>query len=140
MARVKLNIPEKSIAIVKIPVRISDINYGNHLGNDALVSILHEARVQWLAENNYTELNIEGVGLIMADLMVQYKSEAFYGDVLEINMSTDEITKISFDIYFSITNQNNILIAKAKTGMVFYDYKNKKVTAMPEKFSNLLRQ
>lgn len=139
MARVKLNIPEKIIATVKISVRISDINYGNHVGNDALVSILHEARVQWLAQNNYTELNIEGKGLIMADLMVEYKSEAFYGDVLELKMSADEITKISFDLYFSITNQQNILIAKAKTGMVFYDYTNKKVAAMPEKFSALLR-
>jgi acyl-CoA thioester hydrolase len=139
MARVKLNIPEKIIATVKISVRISDINYGNHVGNDALVSILHEARVQWLAQNNYTELNIEGKGLIMADLMIEYKSEAFYGDLLEVKMSADEITKISFDLYFSITNQQNILIAKAKTGMVFYDYTNKKVSAMPEIFSALLK-
>ena len=30
-------------------VRIADINYGNHLGHDRLVSLLHQARVEALA-------------------------------------------------------------------------------------------
>ena len=140
MARIKINIAQKIIAVVKIPVRICDINYGNHLGNDALVSIVHEARVQWLKHLNYTELDIEGVGLIMADLAVEYKNESFYGDILEITMSADEISNVSFDLYFSLTNQQDILIAKAKTGMVCYDYKNKKVAVIPKKFKTLLLQ
>ena len=140
MARIKINIAQKIIAVVKIPVRICDINYGNHLGNDALVSIVHEARVQWLKHLNYTELDIEGVGLIMADLAVEYKNESFYGDILEIKMSADEIANVSFDLYFSLTNQQDILIAKAKTGMVCYDYKNKKVAVIPKKFKTLLLQ
>ena len=139
MARIKINIPKKIIAIVKIPVRINDINYGNHLGNDALVSIIHEARVQWLKQLNYTELDIEGLGLIMAGLAVEYKNESFYGDILEITMSADEISNVSFDLYFSLTNQQDILIAKAKTGMVCYDYKNKKVAVIPKKFKITVR-
>ena len=138
MARVKINIQGKALAIIKIPVRISNINYGNHLGNDALVSILHEARVQWLQQYNYTELNIEGSGLIMADLAVEYKRESFYGDTLDISIFADDLTKVSFDLYFSICNQHNILIAKAKTGMLCYDYENKKVGRIPEKFKQLL--
>ena len=140
MARIKINIPQKIIAVVKIPVRINDINYGNHLGNDALVSIIHEARVQWLKQLNYTELDIEGLGLIMAGLAVEYKNESFYGDILEVSISADEISRVSFDLYFSISNQQNILIAKAKTEMVCYDYEKKKVAAIPEKFKAILLQ
>ena len=62
--------PDKKLTEVKVLVRISDINYGNHLGNDSLVSIIHEARILWLKSLNYTELNIEGTGLIMSDLAV----------------------------------------------------------------------
>ncbi len=40
-----------------LEVRISDINYGNHLGHDSLVSLLHEARVRFLRHLGYTELN-----------------------------------------------------------------------------------
>ncbi|MBS1496515.1 MAG: thioesterase family protein [Bacteroidetes bacterium] len=138
MPRVKLTMPENYLAVISIPVRITDINYGNHLGNDSLVSILHEARVQWLAQNNYTELNIEGRSLIMADLMVEYKKECFFGDILEIKIAVGDITSISFSLYYTVCNQKNILIALAKTGMVFFDYSNKKITPMPEKFQEKL--
>ncbi len=141
MARIKIEMPSNTLAVVNIPVRITDINYGNHLGNDALVSIIHEARVQWLQTNNYTELNVEGVGLIMSDLAVEYINESFYRDVLQINIAAAEITRVSFELYYNIeANRDNkiILIARAKTGMVCYDYSLKKVAAVPEKLRGLL--
>ena len=84
MARIKLIFPNNIIYTLSVPVRITDINYGNHLGNDALVSILHEARVHWLSSLNYTELNIEGKSIIMNELAVNYLKEMFYGDVIKI--------------------------------------------------------
>lgn len=137
MARIKLTIPDKKIFTTQIVVRITDINYGNHLGNDALVSILQEARMLWLSSLKYTELNIENAALIMADLSVEYKAESFYGDVLLIDIFIGEITKVSFEIYYKITTLRNeiiTLVANAKTGMVCYDYTNKKVISVPEIF------
>lgn len=141
MARVKLEVPEKKIFTTDINVRISDINYGNHLGNDALVSIVHEARMQWLASNNFTELNIGGAALIMADLALEYKAESFYGDTLHVAISIGEITKVSFEIFYEITtsrNDKSILVAKAKTGMVCFDYETRKVTSIPEIFRQII--
>ena len=141
MARIKLLIPEQKIFSTEIAVRITDLNYGNHVGNDAFVRILHEARVQWLTSKNYTELNIEGASLIMADLAVEYKGESFYGDLLIIEIAVGEISKAGFELYYLIhanRNANNILIAKAKTGMVCYNYEEKKVRELPEKFVQLL--
>jgi acyl-CoA thioester hydrolase len=141
MPRVKLEIPDKKIFNVAIPIRITDINYGNHLGNDALVSILQEARVLWLSAGNYSELDVAGASLIMADLAVEYKGEGFYGDTLNINIVIGEITKVSFEIYYEVTTTRNgakILIAKAKTGMVCFDYTSRKVVAIPEVFVKFL--
>lgn len=141
MARVKLEIPENIIATVTIPVRITDINYGNHLGNDAFVSIIHEARMQWLQQYGYTELNIDGAGLILADLILEFKSESFYGDYIEIAIAAGEISKVSFELYYHLcTKRNNktIILALAKTGMVCYDYAAKKVIAIPEKLQAIL--
>jgi acyl-CoA thioester hydrolase len=141
MARVKLEIPAHKIFTTDIPVRITDINYGNHLGNDALVSILHEARMQWLSTNNFTELNIGGAALIMADLAVEYKAESFYGDILNVAISIGEITKTSFEIFYEITttrNDKKVIIANAKTGMVCFDYEARKVTSVPEIFKKFL--
>ncbi len=141
MARIKIAIPANIISRINIPVRITDINYGNHLGNDALVSIVHEARIQFLKLHNYSELNIEGASLIMGDLAVEYVAESFYGDLLEISIAAAEINRVSFELYYhveTIRNENRITIAKAKTGMVCYDYGVKKVVSVPEKLKRVL--
>lgn len=141
MARIKIIIPGNSLASIDIPVRITDINYGNHLGNDALISIIHEARAQWLASMNYAELNIEGASIIMNELAVNYLNESFYGDLLNIELSIGEISTVSFELYYNITTKRNdayICIAKAKTGVVFFDYQLKKVIPIPEAFTKMI--
>lgn len=141
MARVKLIIPHHILTSVSIAVRITDINYGNHVGNDSFVSILHEARLQWLKQHGYTELNIGNAGLIMSDLEMEYKKEAFYGDIIEVQISVGLITTFGFELYyqlFTTRKAKQLLLAKAKTGMVCYDYTNKKLVAMPNLFLQLL--
>ena len=141
MARIKIEVPEPRLAEILIPVRITDLNYGNHVGNDAVVSIIHEARVQFLKKGGYTELNIGGPGLIMADLAVEYLRELFYGDQLIISIAVAEISRLSFELCYEIKAQreNDIFIsAKAKTTMVCYDYLAKKVTAVPDTFKEFL--
>lgn len=143
MGRVKLEMPFDKIASISIPVRITDINYGNHLGNDAFVGIIHEARANWLKQNNYTELNIEGTGLILADLAIEFKHESFYGDIIEVAVAVGEIAKVNFELYYRLTvNRDNkdVVLALAKTGMVCYDYALKKIMPLPDKLNALLQK
>lgn len=142
MARIKIDINGTFLTSVALPVRITDINYGNHTGNDSLVGLIQEARMQWLRQYNYTELDIEGTGLIMSDLALEFKNESFYGDVLEIKMYVAGLTNISFELLYEIEtkrNNINITVAKAKTGMVCFDYSLKKVTLMPERLKDVLK-
>jgi acyl-CoA thioester hydrolase len=60
MPRIRIDLPEKLITTIKIPVRITDINYGNHVGNNSFVEIIHEARMQFLSQFGFTELDIAG--------------------------------------------------------------------------------
>jgi acyl-CoA thioester hydrolase len=141
MARIKIDIAEKTIGTFIVPVRIADINYGNHVGNDAFVSIIHEARMQWLKQYDYTEIQVEGIGLIMSDLAIEFKSESFYGDVIVVRLGAGDISRVGFDLYYQLfakRNNEDILIANAKTGMVCYDYDAKKVAVVPEKLKSIL--
>lgn len=141
MPRVKLEIPQQLLGTFNIPVRITDINYGNHLGNDAFVSIIHDARMQWLKQHGYTELNIEGAGLIMSDLAVEFKNESFYGDIIEVKISAADISRASFELYYQLwakRNSGSILLANAKTGMICYDYTTRKVVTIPEQLKTVL--
>ena len=142
MARVKLSFPEHAIATLTIPVRITDLNYGNHVGNDSFVALIHEARLQWLQQHNFTELDIAGTGLIMSDLAFEFKNESFYGDEISITLSAGEISGVSFDLFYQLTTERNnetILLAKAKSGMVCYDYQKKKVVAIPDVLKKMLQ-
>ena len=135
MSRIKIELPEKFIFKTEIPIRITDINYGGHLGNDSLLSIIHEARLRCLKHLGYSESNIEGSGIIMTDAGIQYKSEAFYGDELLIEVAVTDFTGIGCDFVFRMTNNNSGKeIAVAKTGIVFFDYEKRKTARVPSKF------
>jgi acyl-CoA thioester hydrolase len=133
------NIPliNKPIFIANIPVRIYDINYGNHLGHDALVSIIHEARLQFLRSRKQGELNEEGVGILITQLAVNYIAEAFYGDKLVIYIEVGDTTRATVELLYKIQNEDTRLIATAYTRMAFFDYQKRKVVKMPENFAQL---
>ena len=138
MARIKLELPMKLIFSTEIPLRITDINYGGHLGNDSILSIVHESRVQFLDKYNYTEKDIEGLGIIMTDCAIVYKSESFYGDVLEIKIGLKDFFKFGCDIYYQLLNKETIKdVAIVKTGIMFFDYVLRKRARVPENFLNL---
>ena len=135
MARIKIQLPKKFNFKTEMKVRVSNVNYGGHLGNDSVLAICHEARMRFLAMGGFTEKNIENSGLIMIDAALQYKSESFYGDLLLIEVAVDNITKIGCDFYYKITNKtNNKIAAIAKTGTAFFDYTERKITPAPQSF------
>ena len=137
----RLEFPSPVLANVSIPVRITDINYGNHVGNDAFISIMHEARVQWLSAYGYTELNVAGAGLIMAALSIDYIAEGFYGDIFQIELATGERSEVRFELFYRIStirNEKDVLIAIAKTTMVCFDYERAKARRIPEGLTEIL--
>ena len=136
MARLKLILPESFLFSTTIAVRITDLNYGNHLANDKVLSILHEARMQFFQHYGYSELDFAGVSVIMGDVAIEYKNQAFYGDQLLIEISVQDFSRVSFDIVYKISTKDK-LIAKAKTGIVTFDYKNNKVVEVPEKIKDI---
>jgi acyl-CoA thioesterase FadM len=137
MAKIKIDLPADFNFSTEIPVRITDLNYGGHVGNDTVLSIIHEARVRFLISKGYTELNVGGAGLIMSDVGIQFKNELFYGDVIKVSLMVTEFSKVSFEIYYLLQTEKNgklVVAATAKTGMICYDYSNRKIAHVPEPF------
>ena len=142
MARIKIELPRQFSFNLLIPIRITDINYGGHVGNDTVLALIHEARVQFLQHFGYKELELEGVGLIMSDAAIEFKAELFYGDIVRASVSAGDFSRIGFDIYYQFekeTKGKTVTAVIAKTGMVCYDYAAKKVIAVPEKVREKLR-
>jgi acyl-CoA thioesterase FadM len=135
MARIKIEMPDVFSFSTSFPVRITDLNYGEHVGNDTVLSFIHEARVRFLISLGYTELNLEGTGLIMSDVAIEFKKEMVYGDEIRVWVAARDFNRVGFDLVYKLEKeetQPGILLALAKTGMVCYDYAAKKVVNLPE--------
>ncbi|MGA9115899.1 MAG: thioesterase family protein [Bacteroidota bacterium] len=135
MGRVRLPLPGEFLFETEIPVRITDINYGGHAGNDALLSLLQEARVRMLRTRGWTELDAGGAGIIMTDAILVYASQISYGTVLRIRIATADFGGGSCDLLYQVTDADSGReLARAKTGIAFYDYARKKVVPIPGDF------
>ena len=134
MDRIKLTLPESFSFSTIIRVRITDLNYGGHVGNDSFLSLIHEARQQFLISYGYSELNFAGASLIMADVGIEYRAELNYGDEVKISVAATGFDKVGFDIFYllEVMKEDKMIIAgKVKTGMICYDYSAKKKIAIP---------
>lgn len=135
MPRIKIELPEKFAFATEIPIYIGHINYGNHLDNAALVSLVSEARVRFFKSFGYTELNVEGVGIVVADAALQYKSEAFHGEVMCFEIAADDFNKYGCDLVWRMSEKvTGREVARGKTGIIFFDYAERKATAVPPAF------
>jgi YbgC/YbaW family acyl-CoA thioester hydrolase len=134
MDRVKIELPEVFPFKTTIAVRITDLNYGNHAGNDTYFAWMHEARMQFLQRQGFTELDFAGTALIMADAAIEYKAEVHYADLLQVEVAAGAFSRKGFTLYYRITalrEQQQVLVAKAKTCMLCFDYASKKVVGLP---------
>ncbi|QGZ30694.1 thioesterase family protein [Stutzerimonas stutzeri] len=136
MARLTLQFPEDQFCFTtQLTVRITDINAGNHLANDSMISMISEARARFLFAYGIAETRKDGSGIIVTDLATTYKAEAHARDVLLFEVGVMDFNKYGGDIIFRITRPaDDTLIAMAKSGFVFYNYLDTRVVPMPAEF------
>ena len=140
MARIKIELPESFTFSTEIPIYIGHINYGHHLDNAALIGLLSEARVRFFKSLGYTELDVDGVGIVVADAAVQYRSEAFHGEVLVFEMAPDDFNKYGCDLVWRATDKaSGREVARGKTGILFFDYTARRPAPVPEGFRQRTR-
>lgn len=135
MGRIKLELPETFPFSTELTVRITDLNYGGHLGNADTLVLIHEARVQFLKSYGYSEIDVEGYGTIMIDAVIQFKNQAFAGDVLVAEVAAADFSRLGCDIFYRLTNkETGAVVAVAKTGVSVFDYENQKRISPPAAF------
>lgn len=124
---------------IPIRVRVTDLNYGGHLGNDSLLSLVHEARVAFLKSRGYSELDFGGVSLILSDAVINYQGEAFAGDVLEFEVAAGEPSSIGFRLFFRVTRvRDRAAIALVENGLVCFDYDARAIRELPPSARSVL--
>lgn len=124
----------------EIEVRVTDLNYGNHLGYDHLLGLAHQARIELFKVLNADEMNLGdgATGIIVADMGVNYRGEAFLGDVLIFEISAVDIKLGSFRLAHRVKKQDGGNVALMEIGCVAFDYKERKPCKLPQTFKDKL--
>ena len=139
MPRIEISLPAQFAFSTDIPIRISDINRGRHLGHTAVPVIMEEARFRFLNSLGYAEQDASGVGHIIADTGIVYRKQGYYGQILKVEIAVTDFTTRGCDLVYRISDTNTgAEIARAKTGMLFYDYQKQKTVPVPQDFKEKL--
>lgn len=140
MSQLNLSVGEEDLFVfeTRLPVMVSHLNYCNHLAHESILTLLQEARMQYLSEEGMTELSLSGsVGFLIGQANVNYRSQAFYGDELRIQIYASRFKQRSrlFSLnYQVIRTSDDTIIADAATQHAFYDYQAKRITSAPQEF------
>ncbi|NKB32288.1 MAG: thioesterase [Pseudomonadales bacterium] len=139
MPRIKVAVPDQFLFSMERIVGLSDVNYAKHLDSVSMVNILHEARLQFLASLGFTESNIFGLGMVVTDLAVDYRTESFANDRLIVDVGVSKFNRYGFDIGMQVTNSAlEAVVCNAKLGVVFFDFDKHEITQVPVAFKSML--
>ena len=126
--------------IARIEVRVGDINYGGHMGNDKALLVFHDARLAYLEAIGFNEKNIGGPAIIMRDAHVTFRKEVFLHDILIVDVGIDEVTLTSFNMVYTVKRESDgAVVFLGNTGLVAFDYETRKVAKLPEVFLERIR-
>lgn len=137
MARVEIAMPSSFLYSTKMKIRLTDLNYGGHMGNEHVLVMAQEARQGFFQSLGHSEMHFFGVNTIMGDAAVSYQSEGHFDDEIEISVAVEDIGRKSFDLVFLMENlTTGRPLAIAKTGIVCYSYEEGMAVDIPEEFKD----
>ncbi|MEE4256736.1 MAG: thioesterase family protein [Bacteroidales bacterium] len=126
---------QKAVYAGSYSVRVGDINYGGHMGNDRALLLFHDARLHFLEERGFSEEDIGGPGLIMSEAHVYFKKEVFRGDELKVYLHIEELKELSFVMQYSVM-RDDVQVLHGSTKMIAFDYERRRVVKIPDAFAS----
>ena len=114
---------------------------------DAQGVVHHANYLKWFEEGrsdflrqqglNYSDMEREGCFVIVVQAAVDYKAPSYFEDKITIATSLEKGKGRMLEFSYRATNQDNVLVATARTKHFVLD-KDRKLVSMPEKFRNVL--
>ena len=126
----------------KLDVRFRDCDPMGHVNNAVYLTYLEQARFAHWREvwgMEFERLPAGTPGVILARAEIDYRLPAKYGDVLEIRIAVERIGTTSFTYTYDVVDQDERLVAEARTVLVLYDYAAGKPAPIPGELREKLR-
>ncbi len=123
------------IGVARMGVRVGDINYGGHMGNDKALLAFHDARLAYLEALGFSEGDIGGAGIIMRDAYVLFHREVWRRDVLVVDVGIEDVRNSSFTMTYTVRRESDDeVVFTGRTVLVAFDYGSRRPVRVPEVF------
>jgi acyl-CoA thioester hydrolase len=118
---------------MKVRIYYHDTDCGGVVYYANYLKYLEEARSEYFEDRGLIikDMLKDGIGFVVARQEIDYKSPSFYGDILEVKTRVTDasLTRVNFE--YDIVKDSGVLVASAKTVIVFVD-KTLKPKRIPE--------
>ena len=119
-------------------VRMSDVAYGGHLSSQGLLNLVHNARLNFYASIGTAELIDNEHCLVITDVLIKHRDEAFAKEVLCIEIGATDISPCGFLLHYKFSSkENGRVIAQVTNKIVSVHPTTKKLIQLPESIHQL---
>ena len=130
-----------------IEVRLADTDAMGHVNNAAYLTYVEIGRAAYYERvtGEPFQLGVHGAeeGMILAEIRVTYRSQAYYGEVLLVETRAERIGRSSFTMVHRLTAPGSRygaarLVAVADSVLVAYDYRAERPIPVPPALAEAL--
>ncbi len=125
----------------KLRPRYGEVDQMGYVYHANYVSYCHQARTELLRKLgiNDSEFEKNQVMLPVISFEINYIKPAYYDELITIKTTIKEFPKTRFNFEFEITNEQNSILTKAKSTIVFVDIHSRLPKTVPDFVESALK-
>ncbi len=134
------NILKKNLTKIRVRYGETDQMGVVYYGNYALY--IEQGRTEWLRAIgiSYKWMEDNGIMLPVVHFSIDYKASAYYDDWITVETRLSEMPNVKIQFEYNVFNEENKLLATAKTVLVFIDKKTGKIVRAPQYLLEKLKE
>lgn len=96
----------------KLRVRYAEIDAQGHVNNAVYLSYFEVGRVEWLraAALSYRELEAQGYGIVVVEVLAHYRRAAFFDDELTLRTELADLSRASMRFEYEVSRDGELLV------------------------------
>ena len=96
----------------KLRVRYAEIDAQGHVNNAVYLSYFEVGRVEWLraAGLSYRELEAQGYGIVVVEVLAHYRRAAFFDDELTLRTELADLSRASMRFEYEVSLDGELLV------------------------------
>jgi acyl-CoA thioester hydrolase len=124
---------------IPLTVRSDDLNFAQHVAHQNYFIYFQEARIAYLGQFGFSELDICGCAMLIAEASCRYRKELFFGDRLLASCRVVRLNPKTFLMAYSLA-RDGVLCAEGSTTNLVVEPRQKKVVPLPDGFVAAVRK